>query len=152
MGIIEQRFVNNIPEFFFCGICSDVFLDCMITKCLHRYCKKCLQQVIQKHQGICAYDRQKINLEDCKPDFTVNQFINLQMVHCDIQKEKSCTWKGHYSDLSKHKKKCSFQTTEKKEDVSKYLILLKESTQKMLVEEMQKKIDEQEDIIIGNFE
>lgn len=150
MGIQEQRFVGTIPEFFYCGICSDVFEECMITKCGHRYCKKCLQQIIQKHQGVCAFDRQKIYMDECKFDQTANQFINLQLVYCDLNKEKKCNWKGHFSDLAKHKKKCNHQFKQEDNDSSsKYMILLKDSTQKMLVEELQKKVEEQQDKIEG---
>ncbi|PIK42951.1 hypothetical protein BSL78_20194 [Apostichopus japonicus] len=52
-------------NFFMCSVCLDQFKEPKQLPCLHRYCKECLQKIIE------ASDDRKIKCPMCKQDFDI---------------------------------------------------------------------------------
>ena len=147
MGIQDSLFITTVPEFFQCGICSEVFEDCYMTPCSHRYCFHCLEQICNTQKGRCAYDRKFIKIEECEPDKTVNDFINQLLIKCPKVKRnhEECQWKGQYSDLKTHLKSNIKEIDSILPNFNdKYLNLLEKSTKNDLILQLQKKCEQQE--------
>lgn len=82
MGYDSKLFVQEPSYDLICGICLDVFENCYITKCQHRYCLYCLQLILTTNEQECSYDRIKIIKEDCRVDKEVNEIVENLPINC----------------------------------------------------------------------
>lgn len=110
MGFDTEQFVEPPLDIFICKICLDVYDKCVKTKCGHRFCLQCLKDCIFSSDN-CPICRQKLDVNQCKMDETVNEFVQGFNVFC-INKEKGCDWKGELRDHNIHTKACEFQEVE----------------------------------------
>src|SRR5690606_7596753 len=107
MSYDPERFVDKPHDLFICQICSCVFKNCIKTNCGHRYCWECFQGCLS-HSEKCAFCRKEIDLSNCKPDDTVNEFVPQFKVYCD-NKDLGCKWTGELRDVEKHVASCDYK-------------------------------------------
>lgn len=91
MGYDPERFVGEVHESLFCGICLDVLQDpVMIKECEHIYCRECITTSLNNRQG-CPQDRMAFAQESLiKPHrFFFNIYDSLK-IKCDANKVKTC--------------------------------------------------------------
>lgn len=98
MGYDSKIFAQEPSYDLICGICLDVFENCHITKCKHRYCLYCLQLILTTKEQECSFDRKKIRMEDCQEDKEVNLIVESLDVNC-----QTCSKKFSLKKLQEHK-------------------------------------------------
>jgi hypothetical protein len=57
----KELFQKKLPAQYICGVCDDIFDNCIQTECLHyvkkkhfknkKYCKDCLEKTLKKTGG-----------------------------------------------------------------------------------------------------
>ena len=78
------------------------------TPCGHRFCKDCIQPVINSRNNVCPNDRTEISFSNTFPDNAVRLQINNLRIKCSNQ---GCDWQGTYSDKDEHRSKCPYSST-----------------------------------------
>lgn len=89
MGYDAEKFVGEVNESLFCGICLDVLRDpVMIKECEHIYCRECITTSLNNRQG-CPQDRTSFGQDSLiKPHrFFFSIYDNLK-IKCDVNQVK----------------------------------------------------------------
>lgn len=98
MGFDTKIFGIEPTEELICGICLDVYENCYITSCNHKYCLECLKLILKNNE--CAFCRSNITMKNCKKENHVDMKIERLPIFC-----KSC--KSNYSIFTFKFHKCS---------------------------------------------
>jgi len=97
-----------IPNVLVCPICLSIPFDPWVeTKCSRVFCKKCIQESVDRHKKcpICqcgCYDLTPLN----KGNKVAHQIWSDLPVRCENH-EQGCTWTGSLSDYKNHVYKCN---------------------------------------------
>lgn len=49
----EYEFISSVFEEYHCYICHLPLREPVLTRCGHRYCKKCLDEAIKRYDDLC---------------------------------------------------------------------------------------------------
>jgi hypothetical protein len=98
MGYSTELFLGNHHENHLCGICLEVFKDCWVTGCNHRYCHYCLTLLLSTEEQLCAFDRKPII--EYKQDQETNNLIQNLKIKCS---QEDCNWIGPLKNEKIHK-------------------------------------------------
>ena len=49
----EYEFISSVFEEYHCHICHLPLREPVLTRCGHRYCKKCLDEAIKRYEKMC---------------------------------------------------------------------------------------------------
>ena len=102
----EDVFVEEPQDDLRCPICIQVLTDPVQTRCGHRFCRQCIEQLLTSGNALCPIDREPLPQENIFPDNAVKLQINRLRVRCPHHK-KGCTWVGDRSDKYAHMQTCS---------------------------------------------
>ena len=50
----EYEFISSVFEEYHCHICHLPLREPVLTRCGHRYCKKCLDEAIKRYDELCT--------------------------------------------------------------------------------------------------
>ena len=101
---IKRKFVHptQISKHLDCSVCQDVFNDPVRSKCLHTFCRSCIEEWCRNHRGSasCPVCRKPINASrDLGKDLLAFQIINDLEIYCP---QRGCRWSGPLSDVERH--------------------------------------------------
>ena len=107
-------------EDFKCPICLDIFINPVIDKCGHTFCKECILNHLN-HNLLCPLSKQSIGKNDFYQNLFLNRLLDKFKFDCEI-----CNENILYSKLTKHKKLCILKKKNKDELISEIFELKKE--------------------------
>ncbi|CAN0325794.1 unnamed protein product, partial [Phaeothamnion confervicola] len=55
---------NSVAEEFYCSICQDILVCCILTECGHAACKTCLTDWLKAHKD-CPSCRATVRIKYC---------------------------------------------------------------------------------------
>jgi hypothetical protein len=108
MGLDSAQFLVTPSDELLCGICLDVFQECWVTSCKHRFCHECLQLLLTLQEPSCSFCRETIRYEDCTVDVQMNRRIRSLEKMCH-----TCNKIYLFGQEWNHVCKVSLSTTEK---------------------------------------
>lgn len=101
----EYEFISSVFEEYHCHICHLPLREPVLTRCGHRYCKKCLDEAIKRqHVPQCPVDREPLDREkDIFPDKATERNILSCHVKCPSE---GCDWTGEVRHVEAHLLSC----------------------------------------------
>ena len=141
--------MEELSDFFRCPICRYCLNNPMQTPCGHRFCKECIESVLQSSQPICPLDREQ--LDNVFPDAACRRQITTLKVYCS-NKRSGCTWTGEMADEISHQTSCEYgkitcefckekimrnQVTKHKEECPKRPVICKYCSLKMAHQDLE---------------
>ena len=103
---------NEIDPNFLCGQCEELLRDPQQASCGHRFCRICLNTLIEVHTRplLCPQcTREGVDADgatidtDRFPDKAIKRIMNKQRVVCATP---GCPWKGTLQDYASHEESC----------------------------------------------
>ena len=168
MGFEIDRFVDkdNIVEEIVCTICTEVVKDPVQTPCEHLFCKECITKWLTgEHEKNCPIDRQAVSLNDLKPPSRMTRKLFDKLIIKCKNFSEGCKLMAKYEDmphLIKHETEechvdqnlCMAKLQEENDELKKKVAIqnskLSEFTK--IIPEMERKIQEQQNIIVQSRE
>ena len=71
---IEDPDKDDFIKHFMCPITGEIMNDPVVTPRMHRFERKAIEDWVRKN-GTCPITRERLRVEDLKPDFIVKQAI-----------------------------------------------------------------------------
>ena len=108
---IKRSFVHptQISRHLYCCVCAEVFNDPVRSKCLHTFCRSCIESWCANRRGAasCPVCRKPIVQRDLGKDLLAFQIINDLEIYCS---NRGCPWSGPLSAVQAHlTSQCSFR-------------------------------------------
>ena len=57
----EYEFISSVFEEYHCHICHLPLREPVLTRCGHRYCKKCLDEAIKRYDDLCNISKRAVS-------------------------------------------------------------------------------------------
>jgi hypothetical protein len=99
---------RNIADNYTCRICLLILRDPQITRCGHRFCLSCLQQLeftrrVEGNNFSCPFCRTDLtnNRNNYNPDDSVNGIVQSLRVYCK-NAGYGCSWTGNLINMEYH--------------------------------------------------
>ncbi|XP_078350838.1 TNF receptor-associated factor 4-like [Oculina patagonica] len=110
----EAEFVNVVDEDLICSICKLPLRMPKLTRCGHRFCKGCLDELLRQNSGdqrfSCPQCRTgQSRVEDVFPDNATQRKVLSLVVKCP---NKNCKWTGELRSKEKHLGSCPEKVVE----------------------------------------
>ena len=102
MGLDVERVIekDSVHDHLKCSICMDVLENPMQAPCQHTFCNQCICQWLNRGNGTCPEDRQKICLSELKPPRVIKDLLIKLTIRCKNY-EKGCRLLAKYEDIDK---------------------------------------------------
>ncbi len=102
---VNYEFVDKVPEYHYCTICTNILTDPVLTECCGQlFCDGCLKKWLQK-QKTCPHCRE-INFVSIK-DKRMKRAIDSLKVYCP-NRSKGCDKITALGECNQHLEKCLF--------------------------------------------
>ncbi|KAK9873052.1 hypothetical protein WA026_020786 [Henosepilachna vigintioctopunctata] len=96
---------------FECPICLAWLRDPVLTSCGHRFCRKCIEDWLQRENPCCPVDNMKLTKDDIFPDNFTRREINQQRTKCP-NIIRGCLEQLNPLDVENHLLVCEFKLPE----------------------------------------
>ena len=102
-AISEDRFVEKLPDDFFCPVILEVLLQPQLTSCCGKHLSEQAATRIQGEKGACPLCKEP--KWSTMPDKHFRSRVHELQVVCKY-KEQGCQWVGKLGTLNRHEKSC----------------------------------------------
>ncbi|KAM7425373.1 hypothetical protein ABFA07_023189 [Porites harrisoni] len=99
---------SRIDEKSLCPKCKGLLKEAVQTiECGHRYCKTCIDALLNHEDGKCVIDRSNIIREQVFLDRFIEREIQSMLVHC-VHHDQGCDWKDELKKREDHEAVCAY--------------------------------------------
>ncbi|KAI9478632.1 MAG: hypothetical protein EXX96DRAFT_483040 [Benjaminiella poitrasii] len=120
------HFVNKVNDNLICCICQNPFIDPVISRCGHTFCKYCISQALEASQ-VCPIDRTPLTKNEFEPAAKIIcNMVNELQVYCPHH-EQGCPHIGQRQFILSHvMNDCEYTITPCELEECKELLLKKD--------------------------
>ena len=97
----EVHFVNELPQDYFCPVCTELLTEPFLTDCGHHLCHTCHGRLLAEHKAQCHECQEPYALKDARLNKHLQRLVYGLKVYCKHHKE-GCMWKGELLNLQGH--------------------------------------------------
>ncbi|XP_065660009.1 TNF receptor-associated factor 5-like isoform X2 [Hydra vulgaris] len=110
-GGYDAYFINELLDEHECPVCKMALRKPIQTKCGHRLCLSCAEEMRKRNKGvlICPLDNSILDSSEIFSDAAIERVIMQLKVKCS-NFSNGCEWTGELKILNKHLGSCEYQT------------------------------------------
>ncbi|XP_047130542.1 TNF receptor-associated factor 6-A isoform X2 [Hydra vulgaris] len=109
-GGFDVNFLQELSDDHECPICKLALREPILTKCGHRLCLSCSEEMRKRKNGVlvCPLDNTNLKPEQTFRDKAIERAVLQLKVKCN-NFLKSCQWTGELKRIDNHLETCEYQ-------------------------------------------